>query len=173
MSKFFKIKLFRLNSKKPATKKLAIRPHQFEDLNTSKNNCIIVPSVSSERRKYIPIGFLEKNVVVSNAAHVIYDPPLYLLSILCSYMHMKWVFAVGGYLGSSIRYSSTLCYNSFPLPFLNNQQKKDLEDLTLELVDEREKFSEKNLGYTKKLNSTANLLWFKFLGISENFSSFK
>ena len=113
-----KIKLFRLNSKKPATKKLAIRPHQFEDLNTSKNNCIIVPSVSSERRKYIPIGFLEKNVVVSNAAHVIYDPPLYLLSILCSYMHMKWVFAVGGYLGSSIRYSSTLCYNSFPLPFL-------------------------------------------------------
>ena len=147
-----KIKLFRLNSKKPATKKLAIRPHQFEDLNTSKNNCIIVPSVSSERRKYIPIGFLEKNVVVSNAAHVIYDPPLYLLSILCSYMHMKWVFAVGGYLGSSIRYSSTLCYNSFPLPFLNNQQKKDLEDLTLELVDEREKFSEKTMSELYDVN---------------------
>ena len=147
-----KIKLFRLNSKKPATKKLAIRPHQFEDLNTSKNNCIIVPSVSSERRKYIPIGFLEKNVVVSNAAHVIYDPPLYLLSILCSYMHMKWVFAVGGYLGSSIRYSSTLCYNSFPLPLLNNQQKKDLEDLTLELVDEREKFSEKTMSELYDVN---------------------
>ncbi len=147
-----KIKLFRLNSKKPATKKLAIRPHQFEDLNTSKNNCIIVPSVSSERRKYIPIGFLEKNVVVSNAAHVIYDPPLYLLSILCSYMHMKWVFAVGGYLGSSIRYSSTLCYNSFPLPFLNNQQKKDLENLTLELVDEREKFSEKTMSELYDVN---------------------
>ena len=94
------IKSFRLNSKKTATKKLATRPHQFEDLNISKNNCIIVPSVSSERRKYIPIGFLEKNVIVSNAAHVIYDPPLYLLSILCSYMHMKWVFTVGGYLGS-------------------------------------------------------------------------
>ena len=143
--KIEKIKIFRLNSKKPATKKLAIRPHQFEDLNISKNNCIIIPSVSSERRKYIPIGFLEKNVVVSNAAHVIYDPPLYLLSILCSLMHMKWVFAVGGYLGSSIRYSSTLCYNSFPIPSLNENQKKTLENLTLELVDEREKYSDKTM----------------------------
>ena len=65
---------------------------------------------------------------------------------------MKWVFAVGGYLGSSIRYSSTLCYNSFPLPLLNNQQKKDLEDLTLELVDEREKFSEKTMSELYDVN---------------------
>ena len=58
---------------------------------------------------------------------------------------MKWVFAIGGYLGSSIRYSSSLCYNSFPIPFLNDNQKKALEKLTLELVDEREKFSEKTM----------------------------
>ena len=145
LKKIEKIKIFRNNSKKPATKRLALRSHQFEDLNISKNNSIIIPSVSSEKRRYIPIGFLDKNVVVSNAAHVIFDPPLYLLAILCSYMHMKWVFTVGGYLGSSIRYSSTLCYNSYPFPEIDNKQKKNLEEASLMLIDEREKYPDKTM----------------------------
>ena len=60
-------------------------------------------------------------------------------------MHMIWVFSVGGYLGSSIRYSSRLCYNAFPFPKINQNQKNLLEDLAFKLIDEREKYSDKKL----------------------------
>lgn len=158
LEKIKKIKTFRSNSKKIATQRLVLRPHQFEDLNISKNNSIIIPSVSSAKRRYIPIGFLDKDIVVSNAAHVIYDPPLHMLAILCSFMHMKWVFTVGGYLGPGIRYSSSLCYNTFPFPKISSSQKKDLENLSLKLIDVREKYSEKTMAELYDFEKMPSLL---------------
>jgi len=106
---------------------------------------IIVPSTTSERRNYIPIGFLDKNTIVSNASHVVYDPPPYVMSILSSKMHMSWVFSISGYLGSSIRYSSGLSYNTFPFPLIDKEKIKSLEEMTYLIVDEREKYPEKTL----------------------------
>ena len=140
-----KVKEMREKSRDKGANFLAARPFQFRDVVEAKNNSIIVPRHTSERREYIPIGFLDKEISISDGAHVLYDPPIYILSILSSKMHMIWVFSVGGYLGSGIRYSSRLCYNAFPFPKINQDQKNLLEDLAFKLIDEREKYSDKKL----------------------------
>jgi len=140
-----KVYEMRIDSRDKGANDLAKRPHQFRDMIEAKSNLIIIPSTTSEKRDYIPIGFLDSNVIVSNAAHVIYDPPTYVLSVLSSKMHMTWVFSIGGYLGSSIRYSSRLCYNTFPIPELNNAKMEILGELSFKLIDEREKYSDKTL----------------------------
>ena len=127
----------RLNSRDEGARKLAQRAHQFRE-HPDLNECIIIPSVSSERREYIPIGFLEAGVVVSNLAFAIYEAPLWLFGILTSKMHMAWVKTVGGRLKTDYRYSAQLCYNTFPFPGINETQKKELERLAQEVLDVRD-----------------------------------
>lgn len=87
---------------------------------------IVVPIVSSERRKYIPMGLLgDDNIILSSAA-AIYDTELYVFSIISSYLHMVWVRAAAGRLENRLRYLTGLCYNTFPLPKLTEQNKADL-----------------------------------------------
>ena len=114
---------------------------EHPDIDSTK---IIIPSVSSERREYIPIGFLNPDTVVSNLAFVIYDAPLWLFSILTSRMHMVWVRTVAGRLETRYRYSNTLCYNTFPFPALTESQKSQLTDtakgiIRLRMVGYRDK----------------------------------
>lgn len=143
--KFKKVYNMRINSRDKGANDLAKRSHQFRDILQAKKNLIIIPSTTSERRDYIPIGFLDKDTIVSNASHVIYDPPIYVLSLLSSKMHMSWVFSISGYLGSSIRYSSGLSYNTFPFPKIDKMIIKSLEEMSFLIVDEREKYPEKSL----------------------------
>ena len=140
-----KVKDMRLKSKDKGANELALRPHQFRDFKEAKKFYIIIPRTSTQRRKYIPIGILDKKSVVTDTTQVIYDPPIYLLAILCSKMHMSWVLTTAGYLGSGIRYSSSLCYNTFPFPKIDNAKIKLLEQNTLDIIDEREKHSEKTM----------------------------
>ena len=135
----------RLKSKDLGANELASRSHQFRDMNVSKNHSIIIPSTTSERRKYIPMGFLDKEIIITNAAYVMYDPPSYVFAIISSRIHMVWVRVVAGYLGTSIRYTSGLCYNTFPFPKIDKDQKSLLEKHTFNIINEREKYSEKNL----------------------------
>jgi len=135
-------KTHRLESKDKGTNKLAQRSHQFRDTNVSNQSQIIVPRVSSERREYIPTGFLGTNVVVSDSAQVIYDGPPWLLSVLNSKMHMLWLKNVGGKLKSDYRYAKDLVYNTFPFPSISNQRQEELTQAALRILEVREKFSE-------------------------------
>ena len=140
-----KVKKMRLKSRDKGANELAQKPHQFRDFKEAKKFYIIIPRTSTQRRKYIPMGILDNKSVVTDTTQVIYDPPLYLLSVLCSKMHMSWVLSTAGYLGSGIRYSSGLCYNAFPFPKIENSKIKLLEQNTLDIIDEREKHSEKTM----------------------------
>ena len=91
------------------------------------------------------MGFVDKQYVVNAQCYVIYNPQIYLLSLLSSKMHMSWVRAVAGKMKSDFRYSSALCYNSFPCPAISKQRKEELTQCTLKIIDERLKHSEKTL----------------------------
>lgn len=139
---------FRLYESKDGAS-LADRPHQFREhyiINENSEDKIIIPRVSSERRQYIPIGFLDKNTIISDSAFAIYDAQKWLFALLTSKMHNLWVRAVGGSLETRIRYSATLCYNTFPFPKLNSQQKEELERLAQNIIDLREENAELSLG---------------------------
>jgi len=140
-----KVENFRLKSNALSTKQYAKEPHKFVQISYQKKPSIIIPSVSSERRNYIPIGFLDDKTVVSNSAFAIYDPPHYLFSIISSRMHMTWVRTVAGRLETRYRYSSDLCYNTFPFPEITDRQKNALKERTFEILDEREKHPERTL----------------------------
>ncbi len=135
----------RLDSTDTSCLKLAERPYQFRehpDLNREK---IIIPSVSSERRKYIPIGYLDKGTVVSNLAFAIYDASLWLFGILTSEMHMTWVRTVGGRLKTDYRYSAGLCYNTFPFPTISDTKKSEIEEAATNVLLARANYPEKTL----------------------------
>lgn len=141
-----KTRYFRTNEckDKNAGDELAKRSHQFREF-IELTESIIIPAVSSERRKYIPIGFLDKNTVISNSAFAVYDAQMWLFGILTSKMHMAWVLAVGGKLETRIRYSATLCYNTFPFPKITDEQRKELEEYAEEVLLVREEFTELTL----------------------------
>lgn len=140
------VRNMRLNSPKQATIKDADRPHQFSEIRYQPTDAIIVPSVSSERREYIPIGFVDKNTVISNSAFAVYDAELWLFSLLTSKIHNVWVRTVGGRLEERIRYSATLCYNTFPFPKITKEQKEHLTELAEEVLLTRENHTEMTLG---------------------------
>ena len=105
-----------------------------------------MPTTSSERREYLPIGFYEKGTVITAPNQVIYNPSMYLFSVLSSRMHMLWLQTVGGKLETRYRYSNELCYNTFPFPNISDKTKDNLKEIGLKLlVDERERHFEKNI----------------------------
>lgn len=136
----------RIKSKKATTVKDADRPHEFSEIRYQPTDAIIVPAVSSERREYIPIGFVDKDTVISNSAFAVYDAELWLFGMLTSRMHNIWVRAVGGALETRIRYSATLCYNTFPFPKINEEQKERLSALAENILLTRENHTEMTLG---------------------------
>ena len=140
------VKNMRLQSKKQATIESANVPFQFGELRYKKSDSVIlVPRVSSERRNYIPFGFLEGDFVVSDSAQAIYDAKPWIFSMLISRMHMTWIRAVCGRLKTDIRYSSSLGYNTFPFPSISETQKAELQKHVLNILDEREEYSERTL----------------------------
>ncbi|MBI6058756.1 class I SAM-dependent DNA methyltransferase [Clostridium perfringens] len=140
-----KVREHRLKSKDKGTNKLAERSHQFRDLNTSKNSAIIIPRVSSERREYIPTGFLDNYCIISDSAQAIYDSEPWILGVITSKMHMVWVKNIGGRLETRIRYSADICYNTFPFPEISKTKKEVINQCVFNILEEREKFPEKNL----------------------------
>lgn len=136
----------RNNSKRKATNKLAELSYKFGEIRYQPTDAIIVPAVSSERREYIPIGFVDKDTVISNSAFAVYDAELWLFGLLTSKMHNIWVRTVGGRLKTDYRYSATLCYNTFPFPKISNEQKDRLTTLAENILLVRENHTEMTLG---------------------------
>ena len=138
-------KELRLDSTDVACLKLAEKPYQFREHPILDRDKIIIPRVSSERRRYIPMGFLDKGTVISDSAFAIYDASLWLFGILTSEMHMVWVRTVGGRLETRYRYSAGLCYNTFPFPFISDTKKSEIEEAATNVLLARENYPEKTL----------------------------
>ncbi|MGB3747407.1 MAG: DNA methyltransferase [Rhodanobacter sp.] len=126
----------RAKSDRAATKSLAATPYRFAEVRQAGDETIIiVPSVSSESREYLPCGFEPAGTIVSNLAFALYDAPLWNLALIASKLHLVWIATVCGKLETRYRYSNTLGWNTFPLPTLSDKNKADLtrcaEDILL------------------------------------------
>jgi len=140
-----KVALGRASSKREATKILASVPHQFGEIRHQKTDSIIIPATSSEKREYIPIGFLNEDTIISNSAMAIYHAEPWLFAMVTSRMHMVWVRIIGGKLKTDYRYSAKLCYNTFPFPNITNKQKETLNLYVFAIIEERAKYSSKTM----------------------------
>lgn len=140
-----KVRKFRLDSVAPSTQKFAATPSTFRDKNNPESY-ILIPSTSSENRKYIPIGFFEKDTIANNSCHIIPNGSLYHFGILTSAMHMAWVRNICGRLKSDYRYSKDIVYNNFPWPQNpSEKQKSTIEKFAQEVLDARAQFPESSL----------------------------
>lgn len=122
------VRAMRLGSTKAATVEAAAIPHRFGEVRQKGDGTVIVvPSVSSERREYLPVGYAPTGTIVSNLAFGLYDAPLYNLALLASRIHLVWIATVCGQLETRLRYSNTMGWNTFPVPKLTEQ---DIVNLT-------------------------------------------
>ena len=102
-----------------------------------KGKYIVIPETSSERRRYIPIGFFTPEIICSNAVKLIADATIYHFGILTSNVHMSWMRAVCGRLKSDYRYSKDIVYNNFPWPTPTDDQKSKIEETAQAILDAR------------------------------------
>ena len=152
-----KVRDNRLQSPAVSTQEYAKYPHLFVQRGEydeayrvfrtkNKNNkekkemlTIIVPRVVSENRLYVPMGFVYEDTIIADSAMAIYDAPIWLLAILQSKMHLVWLQNIGGRLKTDYRYSTSLVYNTFPVPKLSAKIKEKLEDAIIDILDFRDK----------------------------------
>ena len=134
----------RLNMKDKGTQKLAETPTTFRDTNNPERY-IALPMVSSENRKYIPMAYLNSDVIPTNQIQTIPDADLYHFGVLTSRVHMAWMRTVAGRLETRYRYSKDIVYNNFVWPSVNEKQKSKIESTAKKILEAREKFPESSL----------------------------
>jgi hypothetical protein len=130
-----RVKGTRLNSIDASYNKLASRPHQFRDRNIANEITILAPTVSSERRNFLPVAVFAQKIVTTNQAFALYDAPLWNMALIASRVHLVWIATVCGKMKTDFRYSNTLGWNTFPVPTLTENNKAELtrcaEDILL------------------------------------------
>ena len=133
------IKDFRSRSSAGPTRKSANTPYRFFSTPQSNadTNYLIVPRVSSERRKYLPIGFIEGNSIASDSCSIILGATPFHFGVLTSSVHMAWMRVVCGRLKSDYRYSGSIVYNNFPWPEVSDEQKAQIEEAAQKILDAR------------------------------------
>ena len=139
---------FRRKSTDAGTRKGAEYPSLLLNItqkNIDYDNFIFIPRVSSERRRYIPMGFLSSTVMISDAGYFMPYADLYTFGVLNSNVHMAWMRVVAGRLKSDYRYSNFIVYNNFPWPQLNENQKKKIEETAQEILNARELYPDCSL----------------------------
>ena len=140
-----RVKADRLTSRDKAMQKLAMTPTLFRETN-NPDSCLVIPVVSSERRNYIPMGFIDKNTISTNGNLIMPDANLYHFGILMSTMHMAWVKTTCGRLKSDFRYSKDNVYNNFPWPENpSEKQIKTIEEKAQNVLDVRASFPNSSL----------------------------
>ena len=131
------VKEFRLSSSSEGTIKLAEKPTRFHVENRPQTNYLLIPRVSSERRRYIPLGYIEPCVLCSDSVHITTRADLFNFGVLTSNVHMSWVRAVCGRLKSDYRYSKDVVYNNFPWCNPTDEQKEKIEQTAQAILDAR------------------------------------
>ena len=134
----------RENSPDVGRRKLADTPSLFRETNNPEK-FIVIPAVSSERRKYIPIGFLNGDTIPTNLVTIVPDATIYHFGILTSNVHMAWMRAVAGRLKSDYRYSKDIVYNNFPWPYPTPEQKAKIEQTAQAILDARALYPDSSL----------------------------
>jgi hypothetical protein len=141
MERVERCRQMRANSVAAGIRKFADTPTLFAQVTQpAQKDYIVVPRVSSERRRYIPVGFLGEDVIASDAVQIIPDAKLYHFGILTSNVHMAWTRAICGRLKSDYRYSKDIVYNNFPWPDATDEQKAAIGQLAQGVLDARLKF---------------------------------
>ncbi|MDO1604193.1 class I SAM-dependent DNA methyltransferase [Lactiplantibacillus plantarum] len=146
VERMYSVAQFRKKSKAESTRKYASLAYSFVQKgeyekaisDQRKFNSIVIPRHSSENRAYVPMGLTSQDTVIADSAVAIYDAPLWLFGLLESRMHMTWLRAVGGKLETRYRYSTSLVYNTFPVPELSTRRKNEIEDLVWKILDIRD-----------------------------------
>ena len=146
MERVANVQKLRSESKRAATQKLAATPTLFGEIRQPVSGTyLLVPSTSSEKRRYVPLGFLDCNVISSNANLIVPNASLYHFGILTSNVHMAWMRAVCGRLEMRYRYSASIVYNNFPWPTPTEAQKAKIEQTAQAILDARNKFPDCSL----------------------------
>ena len=134
------VRAFRLKSISPGTRKLAETPTRFHVTVAPNRPFLVIPEVSSERRDYVPIGWLSPPAIPSSLLRVLLDADLWHFGILTSAMHMAWLRQIGGRLKSDYRYSVGIVYNCFPWPQTTGEQRAKIHTLAQAVLDARTQF---------------------------------
>jgi hypothetical protein len=135
------VRTMRLSSSKAATREGSKYPYRFDEKRQKGNERVLVaPSVSSESREYLPVGYCNSGTIVSNLAFALYDAPLWNMALIASRLHLIWIATVCGKLETRYRYSNTLGWNTFPVPTLTDQNKKDLTRCAEDILLAREQY---------------------------------
>jgi len=134
--RFGRVSEMRAASVAQSTRPYAAYPHKFRQIQAvGLKTTIAIPSVSSERRPYLPVGLLGEKTIISNLAFALYDAPIWNLALIASRLHLVWIATICGKLKTDFRYSNTLGWNTFPIPTLTEKNKIDLtrcaEDILL------------------------------------------
>ena len=135
----------RLASKSPGTVKLADTPTRFHVENMPKGTYIVVPEVSSERRRYVPMGYMDDSVLCSNKVRLMPNATLFHFGIMTSNVHMAWMRVVCGRLKSDYDYSIKIVYNNFPWPTPTEEQKAKIEETAQAILDARALYPDASL----------------------------
>lgn len=155
------VRQFRLSSKAKTTNGYAKVPQVFAQITQPDDvDFLIIPSVSSERRRYVPIGFATSDIISSNAVQIVPDATLYHFGVLTSNVHMAWMRAVCGRLKSDYRYSKEIVYNTFPWPITTDEQKAKIGQTAQAILDARAKYHDCSLAdmYGEKMYLFPELL---------------
>ncbi|MBF4635147.1 class I SAM-dependent DNA methyltransferase [Agreia pratensis] len=140
-----RVRAHRSKSTEKSTRAKASAPNQFYFWAHQATESLIVPATSSERREYVPIGYLDSSTVISNSANAAYGVQPWVFAVITSRMHMAWMRAVGGKLKTDYRYSNTIVYNNFPMPPLSDVLKAKLTVAAFRVLDVREYHCEQTL----------------------------
>lgn len=140
-----KTKEFRENSGRTATQKLANTPYLFGEIRQPNSKMLVFPKVSSEKRRYIPIPFIDPNIIVNGSSLMIADATNYHLGILESNVHMAWMRLVAGRMKSDYQYSKELVYTNFPWPTPTDKQKAKIEKTAQAILDARALYPDSSL----------------------------
>ena len=139
------VREYRLKSPKEATRKQADIPTLFTEIRQPKGNYIVIPKVSSENRRYIPLGFLSPDIICNNTIKFVPDASLYEFGILCSNVHNGWMRTVAGRLKSDYQYSNNIVYNNFIWPAPTPEQKARIEQTAQAILDARALYPDSSL----------------------------
>ena len=139
------VKEFRENSDRAATRKLATTPYLFGEIRQPSTEYIIIPRHSTQNRHYIPMGFVEPDIICGDSNMLIPGASLYEFGVLQSGAHMGWTRLVCGRIKSDFRYSANIVYNNFPWPTPTEEQKKRIEATAQAILDARAKYLDRSL----------------------------
>jgi len=139
------VRAFRLASSKEATRRCAETPTLFMEIKEPQSNYLLIPATSSEQRRYIPIGYVDKIVIPNNAVQFVPNAQLYHFGVITSNVHMAWMRAVCGRLEMRYRYSANVVYNNFPWPTPTDEQRAKIEQTAQQILDARALYPDSSL----------------------------